>query len=283
MITLARTVRCVINDAPLAPGLAAVAGLNGYAGVPPMRGLGRFYELLVRCRGDADPVTGYFLNIKVIDEAVRSTVLPLVGQACRDDPGADPAAVVRRCLAPLNAALGGSLHSLRLNLTPYYSLEMAVDRPTTALLRQRFEFAAAHRLHVASMSDADNRAYFGKCNNPSGHGHNYVLEPCVAVPVLADVAPGAAASPSTAGMTVADLESVVHRVILSRFDHTHLNVDTPEFRIAPLGDGVNPSVENIARVFFDLLAPAVTAAAPACELRQVTVWETEKTSATYPG
>jgi len=36
-------------------------------------------------------------------------------------------------------------------------------------------FNAAHRIHNPELSDDENRRIFGKCNNPSGHGHNYRL------------------------------------------------------------------------------------------------------------
>jgi 6-pyruvoyltetrahydropterin/6-carboxytetrahydropterin synthase len=72
----------------------------------------------------------------------------------------------------------------------------------------------------------------------------------------------------------------VDETIIQRFDHKYLNVDTQEFR-AEAG-GLNPSVENIAKVCFDLLAPAIRRAAPGVELRSITVWETDRTSCTYP-
>ncbi len=136
------------------------------------------------------------------------------------------------------------------------------------VVRQRFEIAAAHRLHVPSMSDEANRAAFGKCNNPRGHGHNYVIEPAVEVAI----------APSANAFSLATLERLVDEHILKPYDHTHLNEDTRAFNIA--AGGVNPSVENIAKVFYEALAPAVKATGTA-RLRSIRVWETEKTSAEY--
>src|SRR5207237_934360 len=134
---------------------------------------------------------------------------------------------------------------VRWKLTPYYSIEMsaasATDKsptPPTVLIRQQFEFAASHRLHSPALSDEQNRAAFGKCNLPTGHGHNYRVEPCVESPV------GVGGS----AMTLADLERVTARTIIDRFDHKHLNQDTKEFDVTR--GGVNPSVENIAKVSF---------------------------------
>jgi 6-pyruvoyltetrahydropterin/6-carboxytetrahydropterin synthase len=72
----------------------------------------------------------------------------------------------------------------------------------------------------------------------------------------------------------AAMEAIVMRTVIDRFDHRHLNVDCPEFA------KLNPSVENIAMVCHRLLAPELAAAG--VQIDHVTVWETEKTSATYP-
>lgn len=271
MVDLTRSVRFCINDAPPgAPAPADAAQDNTFAAYPSMRGLGRFYEWDVRCRGTVSPTTGYFLNIKEVDQAVRSAAIPLVQQACRESPSADPALVLARTLAPLNAALKGALAAVRWKLTPYYSIEMSPTAPSRVLLRQQFEFAASHRLHCPSMTDDQNRRLFGKCNNITGHGHNYRVEPCVESPV----------GPSGAAFPLADLERIVARSVIDRFDHKHLNSDTPEFRVE--SGGVNPSVENIARVCFDLLATEIKHACPDANLRSVTIWETDKTWCTYP-
>jgi len=255
-----------------------------------MSGVGFWFEFQARCRGTPDPRTGYLLDIKVVDRAVRTAAVPIVEAACRwrdgqdDDrdnggahrPGersghhaAEAWSLMPLMVERLTIDLQGKLAGLVWRLSPYYSVEMKTNEPGVVLIRQRFDFAAAHRLHSAALSEAENRAFFGKCNNPSGHGHNYQLEPCVAVRLAAD---------GQQAFTLADLERVVDRVILERFDHKHLNVDTEEF--GPRG--VNPTVENIAKVFFGLLSPAVGEGNRA-ELRSITVWETDRTSCVYPG
>ncbi len=249
-----------------------------------MVGLGRYYELDVRCRGEADAQTGYFLDIKVIDRAARGTLIEHIARACVATPMAEPAGVLAGGLAALDAALGrGLLVSVRWRLTPTYSVEVAMAEPQSAVMRQRFEFAAAHRLHAQGLSDEENRRVFGKCNNPSGHGHNYVVEASVVVGVApgqhADAGTGAAVTGSRDAFTLASLEEAVDATIMNRLDHTNLNVDVAAFDQAR--GGVNPSVEHIARFCFELLAPEV--ARRGARLREVCVWETEKTSATYPG
>lgn len=244
-----------------------------------MRGLGRYYELEVTCRGEPDPDTGYFMNIKRIDEAVRERVLPLVADAVQArEASACPTRLIREMWPRLNEALGGSLRQIRWRLTPYYAVCLEPE-PETGLMslkqpqvvvRQHFEFAASHRLHVDAYTPEENRACFGKCNNPNGHGHNYRLEVAVRLPAVGT----AEAGPDQRPFSVGELDRIVDTTVIERFDHKHLNLDCPEFV------DLNPSVENIARVCFDLLAGPVQA--QGMSLKEVTVWETEKTRCTYP-
>ncbi|MBY0310652.1 MAG: 6-carboxytetrahydropterin synthase [Phycisphaerales bacterium] len=282
MVELTRTVRFCIAEhaAARASGTAGTEpapAYNTFAGHPLMRGLGRYYEIDVLCRGDVDRRTGYFLNIKVIDDAVRSVCVPVIAQACRERPWVDPTVVLRELVGPLNACLDGAVAEVRWRITPYYAVSMEIDPansstpPSAATLTQQFDLAASHRLHVPGMSDAENRAVFGKCNHPSGHGHNYRVEPSVLVPV----------TPFGTPFTLADLERITSREIVDRFDHKHLNVDLPEFD--PARGGLNPSVENIAKVFFDRLAPAIDAEGKGAKLTAMTVWETDKTRCRYTG
>lgn len=115
--------------------------------------------------------------------------------------------------------------------------------------------SASHRLNAASLSAEANHAVYGKCNNPHGHGHNYVVEVMVGGPVDAET-----------GMVVnlADLDAVVKARIVERFDRRNLN-DDPTFARQV------PTTENLCRVIFDLLKDAL----PSGELESVRVEETE--------
>lgn len=238
-----------------------------------MSGLGRYYEIDVTCRGHPDPATGYLVDIRQIDRVVRTQAVPIIAQACEQTPTTEPATILPLVL---DAVLGGEIagvDSVRWRLNPWYCVEMKPMQraePSTVDVRVRFDFAAAHRLHVPALSEDDNRRIFGHCNNPNSHGHNYQIEPCVRVPV------GAGRSP----LAVRTIEAAVKDTILDRFDHKNLNCDTLEFSAE---SGVNPSVENMARVFFGLLEPAVAVAHPGAALVSMTVWETDRTSATFPG
>ncbi|MDH3582770.1 MAG: 6-carboxytetrahydropterin synthase, partial [Phycisphaerae bacterium] len=198
-----------------------------------------------------------------IDAAVRERALPLMAQAVTAGPPL--AGLLSRIIQAINPELSDSVASVSLQLTPTYALRMDTADMRQLLISQQFDFSAAHRLHVPDLSDADNQRLFGKCNNPAGHGHNYRLE--VTVRAGADNGDEAGA--------VERLEELVDRNVIRRLDHKHLNEDVPQF------SELNPSVENIARVVWEMLQePAATAGLP---LEQVRIWETEKTVCTYRG
>jgi 6-pyruvoyltetrahydropterin/6-carboxytetrahydropterin synthase len=108
---------------------------------------------------------------------------------------------------------------------------------------RRYTLSASHRLHTDEFTPEQNRATYGKCNNPHGHGHNYVIEVLVGGPVATDT-----------GMVVnlIDLDEVVHALVLERFDHTNLNLD-------PLFTDEVPTTENLCRAVFGLLKDALPA------------------------
>ena len=106
-----------------------------------------------------------------------------------------------------------------------------------AYLSRRYRFSASHRLHSEQLSDAENRAIYGKCNNPHGHGHNYVLEVTVS---------GQVAESTGMVCNLVDLDECVQREVLSRFDIENLNM-RPEFANSV------PTTENLCTVIFDLL------------------------------
>jgi 6-pyruvoyltetrahydropterin/6-carboxytetrahydropterin synthase len=132
---------------------------------------------------------------------------------------------------------------------------------TTVTVKVYFE--AAHRLHNPSQSDEWNRRVFDKCNNPHGHGHNYVLEVSVEGEVDQD---------SGYLVDMKDLKEILRKVVVDEVDHRHLNIEVPW-----LAD-VNPTAENLARVFFGRIASALP---EGLKLARVTVHETERNSASY--
>ena len=130
-------------------------------------------------------------------------------------------------------------------------------------LTRRYIFSASHRLHSDELSESENRATYGKCNNPYGHGHNYALEVTVSGQV----------NPQT-GMVcnLVDLDDAVRREVLDRFDHENLNV-RPEFATTV------PTTENLSQVIFNILKQSFTAA----HLDRVRLEETMMNSFEYAG
>ena len=132
-----------------------------------------------------------------------------------------------------------------------------------AYFGRRYMLSASHRLHAEALSAEENRAAYGKCNNPHGHGHNYVVEVLVGGPV----------DPET-GMVVnlAIVDEVLQKKVLERFDHTNLNLD------AMFANRV-PTTENLCKAVFELVEGSFGPA----ELVQVRVEETENNFFEYCG
>ena len=130
-------------------------------------------------------------------------------------------------------------------------------------LGRRYRFAASHRLHTDKFSEEENARVFGKCANPYGHGHNYVLE----VSVSGDVDPAT-------GMigNLAELDSFVEREVIAVFDHKSLNKDVEVFR------SVVPTTENLCLEIFERLKNF-----PKAKLERVRVQETTNNSFEYSG
>ena len=132
-----------------------------------------------------------------------------------------------------------------------------------AYFGRRYMMSASHRLHTDALSAEENRAAYGKCNNPHGHGHNYIVE------VLA----GGPVDPET-GMVInlAVMDEVVRTRVLDRFDHTNLNLD-------PMFTGAVPTTENLCKALYKLLDGSLVPAV----LEYVRVEETENNFFEYGG
>ena len=130
-------------------------------------------------------------------------------------------------------------------------------------LGRRYRFAASHRLHSRQLSEEENSRVFGKCNNPYGHGHNYVVE--VSLSGKIDPATGMIAN-------LADLDTFVQRHVLEEFDYRSLNEDVAAFR-----DRV-PTTENLCIEIFRRLKTF-----PHAKLERIRIEETAKNSFEYSG
>ena len=130
-------------------------------------------------------------------------------------------------------------------------------------LSRRYRLSASHRLHAASFSDEKNKAVFGKCNNPHGHGHNYVVEVTLGGPV--DTVTGMVCD-------LAELDAFAQRELVERFDHQNLNT------VACFREVV-PSTENFAIEVWRIFAEGFRGA----KLVRVRIEETGNNSFEYTG
>ena len=131
----------------------------------------------------------------------------------------------------------------------------------TRLLR----FNAAHRVHNPALSDAENTALFGKCNNPNWHGHNYTLEVSVRGPI--DARTGYV-------MDLGKLKGVVERTVVDQVDHRNVNLEVAFMR------DVNPTTENLVVAMWREIEPALPGDARLVRLK---LWETENNYVEYDG
>ncbi len=130
-------------------------------------------------------------------------------------------------------------------------------------ITRRYRFCAAHRLHTDHLSVEENRVVFGKCNNPNGHGHNYVV-------LVTIGCPGTVQPRQVVGID--ELDRIVTERIVNRFDHHDLNQD-PEFATQ------TTTGENLVLLIWDLLVTQI----PDGQLKKVAVIETRDNYFEYMG
>lgn len=125
-------------------------------------------------------------------------------------------------------------------------------------------FSAAHRLYNPTFSDERNVAVFDKCNNPLGHGHNYVME--VTVKGLPDPLTGYV-------IDLKRLKDLLDEAVVDKVDHKHLNYDVDFLR------GIIPTVENLCVLFWQQIEHRL----PSGELHCIKVYESDQNMAEYFG
>jgi 6-pyruvoyltetrahydropterin/6-carboxytetrahydropterin synthase len=132
------------------------------------------------------------------------------------------------------------------------------------IVTARLTFSAAHRLNNPQRDAEWNKRIYDKCDNPRGHGHNYVIH----------VSVKGSTDPET-GMVIdlKRLKDIVRQRVIDRVDHTNLNEDVDFLR------GVIPTAENLARSFWQQIAPAIDEGT----LYEIVLEETEKNSVRYGG
>ncbi|MHC4482915.1 MAG: 6-carboxytetrahydropterin synthase [Planctomycetota bacterium] len=265
MHKLARQVRFSINPFLVEESV----GFNAFSSKPAGEGLSIFFELCVELIGEVNTATGFVVNVLDIDETVREFVVPIFGERIKEDfrrgkhvGFSEIAKLLKSAWGQLAEKFGAArLSKLSLALNPFR--KVAVDDKDCKMIyfSEKFEFAAMHKLWNEDFSDERNLEVFGKCANPAGHGHNYVIEVTVTLPGGGD------------GFQIGDFEKVVDNEFIRFVDHKNLNVDVAEL------SRTNPTVENIAALAWEKLVGKFGEAVLHC----VNVWETDKTYCSYCG
>lgn len=283
MHTLSRQVRFSIT--PFVP--SQPDGYNSYASKPTGAGLSFYLSLWVELEGIVDPETGFIVNVSDIDKIIRKyAVGAFVSRINASMEKKKPLFLtdlseVLCLLTPSLRSLfqkkhGKTLKKLRLELNPYRSIECG-DTPakehgktTMFTYSEKFEFSAMHKLWNDKFNEKKNLDTFGKCANPTGHGHNYILEVAVQVPIagLSEMQDETNKEPEN---WIADFQRIVKVDFLDIVDHKNLNSDVAAFQT------LNPTVENIALLAWKSLKGRFGTA----NLSRITVWENDRTYCTY--
>jgi 6-pyruvoyltetrahydropterin/6-carboxytetrahydropterin synthase len=132
-----------------------------------------------------------------------------------------------------------------------------------AHLSRRYLFSASHRLHSEVMSEEENQSTYGKCNNPFGHGHNYIIQ--ITVSGQVDEKTGMVCN-------LTDLDTFIEREVLARYDHENLNT-LPEFSQQV------PTTENLCIHIYEIVQRGFHKA----HLERVKIEETMMNSFEYAG
>ena len=244
-------------------------GFNSFASKPAGEGLSIFFEMSVEVAGEVEPATGFVVNVIEIDKKVREFVVPIFAERVRENYRQgkhiglfELAELLRSAREQLADKFGAaSISQMSLKLNPFRKVTIKPEDNKMIYFSEKFEFAATHKLWNEEFSDEHNFEVFGKCANPTGHGHNYVVEVTIKAREGED------------SFRIGDFERTVDDELVQVVDHKNLNVDVAEF------SKTNPTDENIAVFAWGKLAGKFGEAVLHC----VTVLETDKTYCSYYG
>ncbi|MCY9666520.1 6-carboxytetrahydropterin synthase [Paenibacillus alginolyticus] len=268
MLYLSRTVEFSAAHSYSVPAWSEEENLRVFALCSNSSGHGHDYKLEVMVKGLLNERSGIVVNTTEIKQIVKEFVeKELDGTFLnREHPYFQDHIPTTENLADYiwhsleNRFQGCELQRIRLHENHY--LFSQKESGSLTQLTRKYHFCSAHRLHSHHLSPEENLKLFGKCNNPHGHGHNYFL----------DVTIEGEPDPVT-GMIInlADLDEIVEREVLVKFDHKHLNLDTEEFK------ELNPTSEVVAMVIYQMLQSHLP------KLHKIGLWETEKNYFEYCG
>lgn len=265
MHKLSRQIRFSVN-----PFLDETAvGDNSYSSKPCGEGLALYFALWVDLQAEVDAETGFVVNVVEIDKVIRKSAVGVFADFLteRFRKGlhvslCDMYRLLGEAWPVINCQFSNSdLTRLGLQLNPSRKISIEMGNQTMSYFSEKFEFAAMHKLWNKSFSDEKNFEVFGKCANPSGHGHNYVIEVTIEKNNIND------------SFKIGTFERIVSDNFIELVDHKNLNLDVAEFTEKV------PTVENIAVFAWNCLREKIDFA----RLSRVTVWESDRTSCTYCG
>jgi 6-pyruvoyltetrahydropterin/6-carboxytetrahydropterin synthase len=259
---LLRQVRFSVN-----PFLDETAeGANSYCSRPCGEGLAVYLCLSIELKAEVNADTGFVVNVTEIDRSVRQYAVPIFEKEIRKNYrkakhiGFDVLfGLISEVWGVLKDKFGDAkVASLSLDLNPNRKICARSKDLKVITISEKFEFAATHKLWNESFSNEKNFRVFGKCANPNGHGHNYIVEVTLAITDLER-------------FEMSEVQKVVNEEFISIVDHKNLNVDVSEF------SRKNPTVENITTYGWDCLVGKFTHS----EITAITIWESDKMYCTY--
>jgi 6-pyruvoyltetrahydropterin/6-carboxytetrahydropterin synthase len=231
------------------PDLSPEANRDLYGSWASPYSHGHNYTLFVTVEGTINPQHGMVCNIKLIDQVMKSRLIQRFDQKNLNDEVdyfKTHAPSLENLLTYIHSELSepgvlpaeAPLVGIRLQENPTLYGELKLEETWKMTITRIYDFCAGHRLHNPALSEAENLDLYGKCFNPAGHGHNYVLE----VSVEGEPDP-------RSGMLINlyDLDKIVEAEVVDRYDHKNLNVDVPELV------GKIPTCENVAQTIFSIL------------------------------
>ena len=242
-------------------------GYNSFTSKPAGEGLAIFLELSIEVTGPVSPATGFVINVSEIDGNVREYAVPIFAQRIKQNYHEakhigfyEISELLGTAWDRLAAKLGTvQLSKLGIKLNPSRKIALNSKDINMVYFSEKFEFAAMHKLWNDDFSEQHNMEVFGKCANPTGHGHNYIVEVTLEMPR------------SRNDFKIGDFEKIVDDEFIKLVDHKNLNADVEQF-----GE-TNPTVENIVSLAWNQLVGKFGKA----KLHRVTIWETDKTYCSY--
>ena len=244
-------------------------GFNSFVSMPAGEGLSIFLELSVEVAGEVEPATGFVVNVADIDKNVREFVVPVFAERIEKDFSRAEhigffalTELLKSAWSRLADKFGAAqLSKLSLKLNPFRKVVIDSKDLEMVYFSEKFEFAAMHKLWNDDFSEKRNLDVFGKCANPAGHGHNYIVEVTIKTPTNKN------------DFHICDFEKTVETELIKLVDHRNLNADVSHF------SKIIPTVENITVFAWNKLSCKFGRAALHC----VSVWETDKTYCSYYG